>query len=224
VQAAGKSLSEHAYLRLRELVVSLRIPPGSPLDEDKLCAELGLSRTPLREAVKRLQADQLVVVYPRRGTFATEVNITDHALIADLRRELEGHAAERAAQRASAADRLFLQGFFDRIAANPGHTPVEMMRLDHDIHLGIYRCTRNPYLQATLEQYYQLALRIWHVFLGDLHVDSHVDQHRALLEAVIGGHPELARDLARAHVDDFDQAVMRSEMRGPGPDHARLTG
>ena len=75
----------------------LEIAPGDPLNEGQLAAELGFGRTPLREALKRLETDHLVVSYPRRGTFATIVDITELAAISEVRQLLEPLAARKAA-------------------------------------------------------------------------------------------------------------------------------
>src|ERR1700716_713863 len=102
-------LADRAYRQLRDRLVTLRIPPGAPIDEDLIGRELHMGRTPVREAIKRLSLENLVTVFPRRGTFASEINITDLAHISDVRAQLEGHAAYRAAQRISDAQRAELQ-------------------------------------------------------------------------------------------------------------------
>lgn len=83
------SLAERAYRALRDRLVMLEIRPGAPVHEEQLAQSLGVGRTPVREALKRLQHERLITTYPRRGTFATEVNITDLAHISEVRLELE---------------------------------------------------------------------------------------------------------------------------------------
>ena len=99
------SLAERAYRAIRDRLVMLDIRPGAPINEDQLAQSLGVGRTPVREALKRLQYERLITTYPRRGTFATDVNITDLAHISEVRQELEPLAAAQAARRATAADR-----------------------------------------------------------------------------------------------------------------------
>src|ERR671937_1746693 len=106
-------LADRAYRALRDRLVTLRIPPGSPIDEDAIGRELEMGRTPVREAIKRLALENLVTVFPRRGTFASEINITDLAQISDVRVQLEGHAAARAAERLTSA----LRGELDELIA-----------------------------------------------------------------------------------------------------------
>jgi DNA-binding GntR family transcriptional regulator len=82
-------LSDRAYAALRDRLISLEIPPGAPIDEDALTRELAVGRTPVREAVRRLALEGLIVVYPRRGTFASTINITSLTDITDVRAQLE---------------------------------------------------------------------------------------------------------------------------------------
>src|SRR5579875_3018490 len=106
-------LADRAYDELRDRLVTLRIPPGAPIDEDEIGAELGMGRTPVREAIKRLALENLVTVFPRRGTFASDINITDLAYVSDVRCQLEAHAAYRAAQRLSPAQKAELESLLD---------------------------------------------------------------------------------------------------------------
>ncbi|GAA0521285.1 GntR family transcriptional regulator [Saccharopolyspora subtropica] len=206
---SGDNLSqaERAYLTLRDLILTLQLPPGAPVQEEPLTTELGIGRTPFREAVKRLEAESLVAIYPRRGSFVTEVNITDHALIADVRRRLEGHAARRAAERASEAERSELDQL-RLLAKDVSGEQAVIMDVDTRVHRAIYRCTHNRYLEGTLNHYYNLALRIWYLFFDRLpDVSDHVGEHAELLKAVIAADADRADRIAVAHVDHFEQAI-----------------
>jgi DNA-binding GntR family transcriptional regulator len=98
---AVMSLANHAYERLKDKLIMLDIRPGEPINDVLLAAELGVGRTPVREALKRLETDHLVVTYPQRGTFATVVDVTELGTISDIRQLLEPHAARRAAENAT---------------------------------------------------------------------------------------------------------------------------
>ncbi|MGW3470456.1 GntR family transcriptional regulator [Saccharopolyspora sp. NPDC000995] len=201
------SQAERAYLTLRDLILTLELPPGAPVQEEPLITELGIGRTPFREAVKRLEAESLVAIYPRRGSFITEVNITDHALIADVRRRLEGHAARRAAERATDAERAELDEL-RVLVEDLGGEQAAIMDVDSRVHRTIYRCTHNRYLEGTLNQYYNLALRIWHLFFDRLpKVSDHVGEHAELLKALIAADADRADRIAVAHVDHFERAI-----------------
>ena len=83
------SLADRAYLALRDRLITLQIRPGEPIDDGQIARELDVGRTPVREALKRLENDRLVIAYPRRGTFATSVDITDLAHINEIRLQLD---------------------------------------------------------------------------------------------------------------------------------------
>src|SRR5579875_4223244 len=135
---ARELLADRAYDELRDRIVTLRIAPGEPIDEDAIGEELGMGRTPVREAIKRLALENLVTVFPRRGTFASEINITDLAHISDVRVQLESHAAFRAAQRLTDALRAELSGLLEALAAADG-SPETLMALDADVHRFVHR-------------------------------------------------------------------------------------
>ena len=100
-----RSLSEQATSRIRELIVTLELPPGSPLSERELMERLGLGRTPVREALRTLAQEKLVEVYPRRGIVVAPVDVGDLAALSEARLALESFAARLAAERANDADR-----------------------------------------------------------------------------------------------------------------------
>jgi DNA-binding GntR family transcriptional regulator len=207
---AGELLADRAYVELRDQIVSLAIPPGAPINEESLGRALGLGRTPLREAIKRLALENLVAVYPRRGTFVTEINITDLAHISDVRVQLEGHAAYRAAQRLTPAQRDELDALVEEVERRPSGQAGDLMALDARIHRFVYRCAGNPYLRDTLERYLNLSLRIWYLVLGRLpHLFERVHEHTELLHAVRAGDADGARAIAAEHVATFE-----SEIRG----------
>src|SRR5947209_19988414 len=99
------SQRDDAYGRILERSVSLEMPPGSVVNEARLRDELQTGRQPIREALQRLARENLVRSIPHRGTFVTDVNITDLARITEVRVVLEAHAARLAAEKLSAADR-----------------------------------------------------------------------------------------------------------------------
>lgn len=207
----GLTRAEFAYRELRQRIIDMRLPPGAPLDEESLMASLELGRTPLREAVKRLETDRLLVVYPRRGTFVAEVNIRDLGEISDARRVLEAFAARRAAERATEEDRGRLRSCLEALEQAPDGTNQTSIDLDAQIHRTIYATMRNSYVEATLIQYFALSQRMWNFVLAGLApISGNVQEHLALLEAIIDGDPDKAARLAEEHVTHFEQLVQRS--------------
>ncbi|MGW5718254.1 GntR family transcriptional regulator [Amycolatopsis sp. NPDC003865] len=208
-QVNPPSLAEQAYLFVRDRLVMLDIRPGSPINEEELGTELGMGRTPIREALKRLESERLVVAYPRRGTFATDVNISDLAHISEVRRTLEPMATAAAAERATTADRETLTELRAQLDAGvPTGDNAELLRTDLALHRAVYRCVHNPFLEDTLIRYDNLATRIWCVFVPRLPgMAGHVDEHVPLLTAIIEGDAEKAAALTQAHVTGFEAAI-----------------
>ncbi|MHA7189456.1 GntR family transcriptional regulator [Arthrobacter sp. MDT2-16] len=208
--AAKRSLAEVAYERIRDRLLMLDIKPGDLINDDELAKDLGVGRTPVREALKRLELDRLVVSYPRRGTFATWVEVTDLAFISEIRTQLEPLAASRAARVATEPVRERLRAVmrdvesFDASAASV----IETLRLDARVHQGIYAAAANPHLEDVLIRYDNLATRIWCMVLDRLpDLAHHVHEHVDLLRAVIDGDEAKAGELARNHVSGFEHAV-----------------
>lgn len=210
VDRPALSLADRAYLSIRDRLIMLEIRPGDPIDDVQLAKELEMGRTPVREALKRLEDDRLVVAYPRRGTFATVVDITDLAHITEIRTQLEPLAASRAAKRASTAMRAELQALLDQITGidDDSLDAAQLLEVDLEVHRAIYRAAGNPHLEDVLIRYHNLATRIFCLFLPRLpRVAGHIDEHVPMLQAIIAGDAELAGDLNRQHIAGFELAV-----------------
>jgi DNA-binding GntR family transcriptional regulator len=202
---ASSSQAELAYDALLELLIGLEIPPGAPLVESQLMERIGVGRTPLRDALHRLEMQRLVVIHPRRGTFASEINIGDLALITDVREELEGLAAASAALRSTDADRATLTRLLGRLERSGTRKPID---LDTAIHRAIYTASHNHFLAATAEMYHNLSQRLWHLFIDRLpDITSHVEEHRDLISAILARDPATAATAARHHVRRFEASV-----------------
>lgn len=209
VSGEAPSFAEQAYEIIRDRLVMLEIRPGAPINDDQLARELGLGRTPVREALKQLERERLVVAYPRRGTFATEINITDLGHISEVRQQLEPIAAAAAARRATAVDRAVLRSLATKLrSAGRNSISTDLMRLDTQVHRAIYAATHNPYLEDTLVHYDNLATRIWCLFLSRLpDLAGHVGEHSGLLRAIVDSEADHAAELAAAHVAHFERAI-----------------
>jgi DNA-binding GntR family transcriptional regulator len=190
--------------------VTLRLPPGTALREDELMRELGIGRTPLREAVKRLALEDLVAVQPRSGTYVTAVEAADIVHIAEVRAELEAQAAELAARRLDDETRPRAEALLGQVREHQGGGDADaLIRLDEEIHRLAWEAARNPYLTATLERYWALSLRVWYVVLDRVPgLSTAVFDHARLLEAILSGDAETARELMREHVVEFEREIM----------------
>jgi DNA-binding GntR family transcriptional regulator len=197
------SLADQAYVAIRNMIIMLELAPTEVISERELMERLGIGRTPVREALRRLAQEQLVEVFPRRGMFVTGVDVRDLARISEVRQALEPAAARLAAERASAAERDELRALLAEIG-----TDVNLIELDERIHRAVYRAAHNELMATTLGQYYVLALRIWMIALDRAHgLEEAVEAHRDLLHAIVAGDDKRAAALMRSHVENFEQAM-----------------
>jgi len=210
VPYVARSQSEEAYLRIRDRIVCLEMPPGSVVEEGRLRDELEIGRTPIREALQRLAWENLVRSVPHRGTFVTDVNITDLARITEVRVVLEGHAARLAAERRGARDRDAIADLLERVDTVELTNQRELMQLDQEVHRQVYRSARNSFLEGTLERYFNLSLRLWFLVLDrGIRLREAVEEHRELLRAVLAGDGDRAEQCMRRHVTGFESEIRR---------------
>jgi DNA-binding GntR family transcriptional regulator len=198
-------LADQAYIAIRNAIVSLELAPGAVIDERALIEQLGIGRTPVREALRRLAHEQLVEVFPRRGMFVTNVDVRDLARISEVREVLEPEAARLAAERATEDERDELAALGSSIKRG-----ADLMDIDERIHRAIYAAAHNDLLEKTLGEYYVLAHRIWMIALDrNEALEEAVEAHRNLVLAIVNGSGDRAADLMRAHVQGFEQAMRR---------------
>jgi DNA-binding GntR family transcriptional regulator len=207
-------IAERAYYELRDRIVTLRLPPGAILREDELMRELGIGRTPLREAVKRLALENLVAVQPRRGTFVTHVDVADIVHMTEVRVELEAQAAELAALRMDADARARAEALVAELETLSSEDHDALMRFDERIHRFVYATSRNPYLAETLERYFALSLRVWYVVLDRVPgLGGAVHDQERLLEALLARDPPRARAIMREHILAFQREILAAFSR-----------
>jgi DNA-binding GntR family transcriptional regulator len=203
-----QSLADQAYYAIREWIVTLDLAPGSVVSERELMGRLGLGRTPVREALRDLAREQLVDVFPRRGMFVSGVDVGDIAGLSEVRLVLETEAARLGAERRNEADLEETAALLEELARTSGEQGERrLIDLDQRIHRHVARCAHNPFLEATLEEYYVLALRIWFLALERVALDEAIAEHHAILDAVRDGEPDRAAAVMRAHVVSFERAI-----------------
>ena len=209
--ADATSLSDQAYYRIRELIVTLELPPGSLVSERELMERLGLGRTPVREALRSLARERLVEVYPRRGMFVSRIDVRDLAGLSEVRGALEPYAAGLAAERATDEDRAIIAALLDELEQFHDEPDERaLIDLDQRIHRHVYGCSHNSFLEATLNEYYVLTLRIWFLALERVaRLEDAIQEHRELLGAIRDGDRARAEDAMRRHVVGFENAIRR---------------
>jgi DNA-binding GntR family transcriptional regulator len=194
------------------MIVSLKLVPGSLINESELMEQLGIGRTPIREALRTLASEKLVDVYPRRGMFVTSVDVQNLSALSEVRAVLEIKAAGLAALRSTKTEKKITLDLIAEIDAIKGKPDMsKLIQLDQRIHRHIYQCTHNSFLETSLEQYYAHALRIWFLALDRVEdLSEAVKEHRALLKAISDGDAPAASKAMRDHVEGFESSIRKS--------------
>ncbi|NUQ38458.1 MAG: GntR family transcriptional regulator [Caldilineales bacterium] len=211
---ANRSLSQEAYQTIRQKIIALDLPPGAVIDEARLQTDLGLGRTPIREALQRLALEKLVAIIPRRGTFVADIGITDLHRLFEARLVLETLAARLAAQRGSEAHWQTMAAALDRIPAADPVPPDLLIAIDEQCHAIMYEAADNKFLQDTLTTLYALSLRLWYYSLARMGgMREAILEHRHILAALRRRDADAAADLLETHIRTF-QANIQSVVLG----------
>ena len=198
-----RSLSEQAFDALEEMIVTLRLPPGTLWSEATLSDMLGIGRTPVREAVQRLVEYHLVVVLRRHGISIAEVDEQGQLLVLETRRELERLISTRAARRASTEEKQALSAMAQALleAGNAGDI-VEMLRQYFVAKNFMARCAGNRFSEQAIAPLYTLSRRFYFMHHKELHNLPEVARlHTELLRAVASGDEKEAAAACDRHVD-----------------------
>ena len=203
--------SHDAYIEIKGRILDLRMPPGSEFTEGELVADLGLSKTPIREALARLRQENLVQAIPRSGYRVSPVTVKDARDLMGLRLLLEGEAASLAATSGTDLARLKeLQGLCDT-SYDPGDRDsiVNFLAANHDLHVAIARLSGNRHLAEMLEQVLEQLQRVMHLGLTlTSRADEIVHEHRDLVDAILSGDGEQAREAAAVQARRAQQMVI----------------
>ncbi|MEA2720673.1 MAG: hypothetical protein QOJ39_2537 [Candidatus Eremiobacteraeota bacterium] len=194
---------------LRESILTGRYAPGSRLVQDDLAEAFGVSRIPLREALRRLEGEGLVVISPNRGAVVRPLAPKDVVDLYDLRLALESLAIRRAAERFAdlRGSTKVLRVQADRaIAARAMPT---IFSLDRDFHAGLAATSDNPHLVAALGGQWSQIMRVMHAYFQVANYPAAVwDDHEAIADAVAHGAAEAAVARLTTHLSESRDAIL----------------
>jgi len=202
--------AEKAYREIKERIIKTKLPPGAVINESDLMDDLNYGRTPIREALKQLQIEDLVVVKPRRGIFVSDLSITDLSKIFEVRIELERLAARLATERITPSQLERLRDLAEQYQQSPPAQKEKLIHLDNQFHRLIADATHNRFLQNNLEHYYNLSLRIWYLALPQTSPDDiNVDVHVEITKAISSGDAKKAERALTQHIKDFHTTIKK---------------
>jgi DNA-binding GntR family transcriptional regulator len=200
---------------VRDLILSQVFPPGSKLNVEQICRDLGVSRTPVWDTMRRLESEGLVNTVPRHGVFVLNYGADQIRDLFAVRGALEALAVRQAAHDLDVDARMALEASMKEMERAAGTGAIEQYsRAAIDFHDRMLAAARNRVLSRLLENVYAqiLVLRLRSLYLPE-RVESSVAEHRALLEAVVAGDAERGERLARAHADHVLQDALEFTRR-----------
>ena len=204
--------AQRAYNEIKERIICTQMPPGALIQIHELMAEIGLGRTPIREALKLLEAEKLVTVSPRRGMFVTDVSITDLLQVHEIRMELDALCVSLAVERITPAELDALRRLVaDLDAAAEKGDGGAFLRLDRDFHAVLAAASHNHLLQAEVEKLYNLSLRIWYLCVNQLRPGNLGEgAFKEVLAAIEARDAKRASHAMRMHILQFNEAIKAS--------------
>ncbi len=204
------ALADRAYAVLKHHILTCKLRPGQKLIEKDLCAELGSSRTPLREALNRLGLEGLVTLVPYRGYEVTPVTLQDIHDMCELRYIVESEAAARAAQRATPEEIERLTSLAE-LQYTPGQreTYENYLRANSAFHQLLAHCSHNARLEATVVSLLDHLQRPLYLGLDvGLDTEAATAEHMIVLDAVRKHDSERAARLMREQILEAEQRMI----------------
>jgi len=203
--------TQRAYELIWERITTLEMAPGAPINEQQLAQELDMGQVPVREALRLLAHENLVVVTPRHGLYVASVNSSDLEQLSEMRLPLETLCASLAAQRATPDDLVILEALRQEQANAPAEDTHRLFDLDHKFHQAVAHAAQNKYLAQTLDRLFGLSRRLWYLVLPHLgYLPASVEEHLELVEAIRAGDADRAGQIMHHHVIEFYAKVRKT--------------
>ena len=210
-----KSLTTIAYEQLEELIVTANLLPGAILSESTLVEQLTIGRTPIREALQRLEREGLIKIMPRKGIAVTDLDPAKQLLMLELRRDLEKLLARSGALRATEQERsafIAIADKMDEIAT--GGSDIAFMRQDYELNQLMAQAAHNEYASRAIGLIHGLARRFWFVhYKTTANLPLCCALHATLAREVAQGDPETAAtavDALMDYLEDFTGASLKT--------------
>lgn len=206
------SLRELAYAQIKQRIISCDLRPGDAINEAQLTHLLGLGRTPVHQALHRLEMEGMVTILPRKGVMVTPISLNDILDMIDVRVCNEQLCVKLALERAQESDFVAMREILDRTPALLERRDVNgLMEVDLQFHLAISAAARNRVLAELLRTLHEKQARFWFLTLSEMHHSERIyDEHRQILTAMESRDSGAALQAIHQHIDDFRRAITRT--------------
>lgn len=197
-----KPLRELVYDSLKKDIMTCKVKPGTRMMEVELANDMGVSRTPIREAIRKLEKDGLVVIEPRRGAYVSNISVKDMLDTMEVREELEGLAAYLTAARITDEEIDELLAIKDKYkSAVAKENTEDMIKYDEEFHGKIVEFSSNNTLIRLYETVQELTLRFRYLYYDDFsRYEKMPQEHMEIIDALRTGDQNLARTTCDSHV------------------------
>ena len=181
-----KPLRDVVFENLRGAIVEGKLKPGQRLMEVQLAEQLGVSRTPVREAIRKLELEGLVVMIPRKGAYVANMSLKDVIDVLEIRASLEGLAASLAAERITDEDIKKLESIVEEFNDSINESDVEaLLRKDVEFHECIFKSTNNKKLHQLINSLWEQVYRFRVTYISDYDSTVNiVEEHKMILDAI----------------------------------------
>lgn len=212
IHHSNLSLGNQAYQELKRIILGRQIPPGEKLNEGELAKALGISRTPIREAINRLEKEGLVDIFPQRGAFVVQFSAKDVFELFLIRENLEGLAAYLSAERMDGKNLARLescvQGFEDHFSAKDIERYSREDFKFHQTIVNLSEAKRLINLVSSLHDHIRM-FRLTTVGLSG-RMKTSLAEHREIIESFRGKNPEECERKMRQHIRNVRDGVMEN--------------
>ncbi|NLD19520.1 MAG: GntR family transcriptional regulator [Clostridiales bacterium] len=205
-----RPLREMVYEELKMQILTGAIVPGTRMMEVELADEMGVSRTPIREAIRKLEKEGLVVIEPRRGAYASQISTEDMVEILEVRQNMEGLAAYFAASRMTPQQMSELKDVSNKYNKAVSEGSMEnMIKYDTRFHRIIVESCNNKILVQMIEQLQELVLRFRYIYYDNFRrAENMPEEHLRILQAIESRDTDAARKMADVHIDRLKELVI----------------
>ncbi|MCD7873744.1 MAG: GntR family transcriptional regulator [Acidaminococcaceae bacterium] len=207
-----KPLRELVCENIRQAIIDGTFSPGERLMEIQLANEIGVSRTPVREAIRKLELEGFVVMIPRRGTYVADISIKDINEVYEIRTSLDVLAARLAAERINDDELETLQRLLVEIGQHIEENNMEkIVEVDIAFHDVLYQASRNERLRNiinNLREQITVIRGCSMMYPGRLAYT--MEEHRALVDSIAARDVERAQNAARIHLENAEHALFKN--------------
>ena len=205
-----RPLREIVYEELKRQILVGEIAPGTRMMEVELADVMGVSRTPVREAIRKLEKEGLVTIEPRKGAYASNISIKDMVDVLEVRQGLEGMAAAIASGKITERQKADLLNVVEKYKAAVESANIEeIIKYDEEFHSMIIAISGNKTLMQVFSTVQELALRFRYIYYDDFNrYESMPREHQLIEEAIMSGDAEKARVAAGDHVFKLKEFIL----------------